>query len=67
MAENKRTGSLAARGAGHEHPGRCQIHDSTMERERTAADRDAATSIMKEMPHSALSGSGGIGREKERR
>ena len=60
-------GKPGGAGAGHEHPGRCQIHDFTMEREGTAADRDAAASIMKEMPHSALSGSGGIGREKERR
>jgi len=34
---------------------------------RTAADRDAAARVMKEMPDSALSGSGGRRREKERR
>ena len=48
-------------------PDVAKIHDFTMEREGTAADRDAAASIMKEMPHSALSGSGGRRREKERR
>jgi hypothetical protein len=48
-------------------PDVAKIHDFMPGAGRTAADRDAAASIMKEMPHRALSGSGGIRREKELR
>jgi hypothetical protein len=44
-----------------------KIHDFMPGAGRTAADRDAAARVMKEMPHRALSGSGGIRREKELR
>ena len=48
-------------------PDVAKINDFMPGAGRTAAGRDAAASIMKEMPHRALSGSGGRRREKERR
>jgi hypothetical protein len=67
VAEHKRAGSLAARGLDTSISTVARIADSMLEREGSAVGRDAAASIMKEMPHSALSGSGGRRREKERR
>jgi hypothetical protein len=67
VAENRRAGILAARGLDTSIPDVAKINDFMPGAGRTAADRDAAASIMKEMPHRALSGSGGIRREKELR